>query len=405
MSQEIWNFLIESADISESSNFNTLISQFEDGAEQRRRKTITGNRGFELQYGIVTATQAKEMQEFFLDRYGSFDNFWFMNPKDNPVTGDLVAIGNQQTIGALGFAAVSGLAYDPVNDILYGADDATNVLITINKSTGAGSSVGALGFSNVVALAYDPNNGILYGSHSSGTEIITINVSTGAGTGLGSHGIAGIIGLAFDANTNILYAVSNSTDSLYTVNVTTGALTLVGTLVNSSSPSDITFDANNNIMYLVDEVLDEIFTVNTATGVATSIRTISFGNVQGLAFNPNNGALYATDITTDNLVQIGNPFIRMPNFPVVPGSETLYLNGTPMTDGVDYTLDDANGLITLANGLMVGSTVTADFSFYWVVRFANDAFGIRSLYRDDAFEVNVPLVLDVGEYTSRQLPI
>ncbi len=55
-----------------------------------------------------------------------------------------------------GFSGVSGLAFDPNTDTLYGTD--AGQLITIDPVTGAGTAIGALGFTNVNGLAFDPNS-------------------------------------------------------------------------------------------------------------------------------------------------------------------------------------------------------------------------------------------------------
>jgi hypothetical protein len=53
-------------------------------------------------------------------------------------------------------SGVDSLASDPNTNTLYGPDIDTDVLLTINTSTGAGTSVGALGFGGVLGLAVVP---------------------------------------------------------------------------------------------------------------------------------------------------------------------------------------------------------------------------------------------------------
>src|SRR5690349_4044030 len=56
-----------------------------------------------------------------------------------------LATGLATPVGFVGFADVEGIAFNPLTNVLYGVDDATQQLITINVNTGAGTAVGSLG--------------------------------------------------------------------------------------------------------------------------------------------------------------------------------------------------------------------------------------------------------------------
>jgi len=61
---------------------------------------------------------------------------------------------------------------------------------------------------------------------------------------------------------------------------------------------------------------------------------------------------------------------------IQPSSEyppTISIDGTPKTEGVDFTLDDTTGLITWTGHTPnTGEVVTADFKFYFPVRLFSD---------------------------------
>jgi len=93
-------------------------------------------------------------------------------------------------IGASGFSAVPGLAWNPAGTALYGTTTVSILadgLITLNPATGAGTLVGPMGggVGGIDSLAFDPTTGTLYGSTgfffdgSPGDEIV-INPATGA---------------------------------------------------------------------------------------------------------------------------------------------------------------------------------------------------------------------------------
>jgi hypothetical protein len=58
-------------------NYKTLISNFENGAEQRRNKWSQGKLSFSLVYKILTAAQMTILWDFYIARKGSFESFTY----------------------------------------------------------------------------------------------------------------------------------------------------------------------------------------------------------------------------------------------------------------------------------------------------------------------------------------
>lgn len=109
-------------------------------------------------------------------------------------------------IGAVGFDDIRGLAFDEAGGNLFGADVATDQIVTIDTANGAGTALpGPLGFSNVQALAFNPITSTLFGiadaTGGGGQVLITINQATGVGTEVGPLlNFDSIHGLAVNAN-------------------------------------------------------------------------------------------------------------------------------------------------------------------------------------------------------------
>jgi hypothetical protein len=142
------------------------------------------------------------------------------------VTGAATLIGVHT--GAAG-NAVSGLAYDSADDILYGAGNSIQ-LVRVDRATGAMTLVGAFG-ARIDGLAYDRGSGTLYGVNA--TNLYTINQNTGAATLVGPHGIATTalsIGLESESDSGRLFVTDTVTDSLFELDPATGAATLIGAL-------------------------------------------------------------------------------------------------------------------------------------------------------------------------------
>jgi hypothetical protein len=60
--------------------FKTLISQFENGAEQRRKKWSQGKLTFTLIWNAITPTNMAILWNFYIARLGSYDAFTFVDP-------------------------------------------------------------------------------------------------------------------------------------------------------------------------------------------------------------------------------------------------------------------------------------------------------------------------------------
>jgi hypothetical protein len=124
----------------------------------------------------------------------------------DPETLDACAIGD-------GGVSLNGLAYNPVNEKLYGASGKD--LYEIDKTTGEQTYIGAFGIDNVshmIAIAFDIN-GICYGwdvKFSGESYLYKVNTSTGEATIVGGMGMTLIYAQdgAFEYDTDILYLVA-----------------------------------------------------------------------------------------------------------------------------------------------------------------------------------------------------
>ncbi len=159
------------------------------------------------------------------------------------MTGAATAVSG---VGLAGFSLVISLAFDSEASTLYGLDGPSNLLITIDPTTGVGTAVGPVGLSFVADLAFDSQTGRLYGSTLD--RLMTIDAATGAGTAVGPLGSSSVRGLAFDANSNTLYGTDTDIDHLITIDPETGAGTDVGAL-GFSDVEGLTFDSCTNTLY------------------------------------------------------------------------------------------------------------------------------------------------------------
>lgn len=132
------------------------------------------------------------------------------------------------TVGAVGFDQVNGLAFNPTTGVLFGSDVATNSIITIDTTTGAGTALaGPLGFTNVQALEFDTSTNTLFGVGNAGGAaqvLIAIDETTGVGTEVGPLvRYNSVHGLAFDQESGLLLGTDvEAPGTIVVIDTTTG---------------------------------------------------------------------------------------------------------------------------------------------------------------------------------------
>src|SRR4029077_17764390 len=161
---------------------------------------------------------------------------------------------------------------------LYGAKggNASSNLYTINPDTAEITSIGPIGFA-VTGLAFDPTDETLYGvtsnnSPSKPRSLIEVDPSTGDGTLVGSLSLPSgtpLADIAFTADGS-LWGWGGNGARFYSVDKSSGAATLV--LWNSSVSGEgygggLSVNSSD-VMYHIRQSAGEIFIVNPSTGVS-----------------------------------------------------------------------------------------------------------------------------------------
>lgn len=202
----------------------------------------------------------------------------------DPVTAAKTPLG----MIAPGVGSPSGLAYDPIADVVFFVSSSADSLYTLDLATGTATLVGPFGDAAIVMQGFelDAGSGQLYGCSSHDGGFYTIDRTTGVATLLGLTGLGGSTNLGYDPVSDTLFATNTSTDRLYTVDRSTGALTQVGPLQSGSSPQGLAFQPSTGVLYVVDHLTDELFAIDPATGTAWLVGSTGAGNLLGLVFLP-----------------------------------------------------------------------------------------------------------------------
>ena len=206
--------------------------------------------------------------------------------------------GSGSVIGPLGDPVVAGLTWDANHDILYGSSTQNRVLVKIDPDNGVTSVVGPFGVGLMHGIEYDCNHDVLYGitNQSTSKGLYTIDVTTGAATLVAHHSHYGLSGLAFDAANDVMYASEAHERALYRINLSDGSTSRIGSFgVGMQLGVGLAYDpvlgmfASDN--HASSHVDDKLYRIDPLTAEATLVGDIDFGNVLGLTFIPEPGAL------------------------------------------------------------------------------------------------------------------
>lgn len=196
--------------------------------------------------------------------------------------------GDDKKTAAAGYSGVGGSSG---TGVLYGANGASGTsatLYTLNPATGAiATTIGPIGRS-VTGMAVRPGTGVLYGvTTSSGTNplsLITINKTTGAGTLVAalSTAVIPVADISFAAD-GTLYGWSEQTDDLVTINLTTGAVTVVGPVPTISAyGSGLAATSAGGLLFAGLGEAGPLHLVDRTTGAETVAATLNGSAVDAL---------------------------------------------------------------------------------------------------------------------------
>lgn len=77
------DFALKREKITQQFDFAVIVSEFENGSEQRRLQHANKVIGFKVETPPLTYDQFQAYQSFFISKYGALQKFTFTNPFDN----------------------------------------------------------------------------------------------------------------------------------------------------------------------------------------------------------------------------------------------------------------------------------------------------------------------------------
>lgn len=230
---------------------------------------------------------------------------------------------------------------------LYGMDDATNTLYSIDPNTYALTLIGSTGVStgDFGDLAYNPNSGTAFWIAGRGNNnLYTINLATGAATLVGSYGVNDMFALAYDPATGKLYG-GDTSGNFYSLNTSTGAATLIGN--NGVYAGGMTYRPDTGQLILNAAGSGNFYSINPATGAATLLGNAGFVNDNGLAWDGDKG-LYFADTWSAQLLTIDPTTFAQ--------TQVSGLNGDPF-DGLIYVSGGNTGVPEPGTLVLIGTGI------------------------------------------------
>jgi hypothetical protein len=237
---------------------------------------------------LAAVTQADASTLYGSTAAGGPGELWILNPANGSPVQDVGPLND-----ALGANyAVTGLAFDPLNGVLYGstASKSGQSLLTINPASGLVTVVGPLnsgGGGTMADLAFDAS-GSLYGiSASGGANLYSINLATGQATKVGTSGQGFTAGGGLGISpTGVFYCVPEG-NNFGTINPTTGVYTFIGTSATpggaNTSYASLAFDGSTLYGMNLGSPT-HLVTFDLATGAITDLGA-SVPSIDGIAFS------------------------------------------------------------------------------------------------------------------------
>ncbi len=147
-----------------------------------------------------------------------------LNPADVPTPSNARGI-EVEFIGVLGSTHVDGIAIHPETGDMFGVETERVVLLRIDRASAETKTIGPLGFENIEGLAFSKQaKPVLYGIDNESGKLVTIDMATGRGKAVGDRkvGFKNIECLEF-APDGRLFAFSNRTpDRFITIDAKSG---------------------------------------------------------------------------------------------------------------------------------------------------------------------------------------
>ena len=216
--------------------------------------------------------------------------FFVINGSDDKVIYGAFIYGNP---------VLSGIAYDPVNNLMYAASRAPGGLLMINATTF--KLVGNISVGGAYDVVYDPAAGHLFVSIWSSNLVKVVDPRT-------NNVISNIsvapepLEMAYVSKNGNIYVVDSQTSQLTVINTSTN--NVVDNIAVGNSPYGVAYNPTKGVLYVSNRNSENISIVSVNSEAVISNITTRGYSPQGLLYDQGNGLLFVTAISSHGSILI-----------------------------------------------------------------------------------------------------
>jgi YVTN family beta-propeller protein len=206
-------------------------------------------------------------------------------------------VGVNSIVANVGLGSIpEGVAYDPVSNDLYIADELNNAVEVVSATDDTEVANLPVG-SEPVGVAYDGANGDIVVTNYGSANVTFISGSTNsieANPGVGNAPAD----VAYDSANGNLYVTNDNDNTVTVLNGESGSL--VGTVYVGSEPYGIAYDSLTNQLFVANSLSGNVSVIAGTNDTVVASPGVGTAPV-GVAFDPANGDVYVTDLISGDL--------------------------------------------------------------------------------------------------------
>ena len=283
----------------------------------------------------------------------------------DPTTG-VVQSFPQPLVGGTDFGpncALGGVAFDPVNDQTFVADQTASSVLVYNTSLGGivtyDTSIPLFPGVGPLSMVVDPDNNRLFVADSNNSTVSVINAHTD--TWITDVGVGdGPSGLVYDPAQSLVYVANSASDNITWIDsntLTTGPPGLGASFHVPGGPVGIALAPAQDIIWTIEPGSPSYLTAFNSTSRAFSVNySVTGAAPTGLFWDATQNELYATNTPAGSIDAFNMTGIKLTSGGPTSGTKkptlTISTGGTPSVATLDSQLGEAD-LLDLAQNAII----------------------------------------------------
>lgn len=194
--------------------------------------------------------------------------------------------GTGTSVGPSGFSALNGVGIRPSDNVIFSTVTGTpgTNLVRVNSGAGDAYFYSNIPYSNIKAIAFDLNDE-LYCATGTG-QFYKYNTTTYDTLTIGTAAISSLVGITINPVNGQMFALTLD-GKLYKINKQTAAAQLVGTTGQIPNYA-VSFDKTGKLYGIkgASVAASNLITIDTASGAGTVVGPVGISSLTGLAISP-----------------------------------------------------------------------------------------------------------------------